>query len=283
MKKLVLKLSVLVMILTLVTLPLVSGTYAKYATEASGIDSMRVAEWGVRIDGNDPSSSATLSTDNLFTNTYHATGGALTEVVSEDAVVAPGTTGAFTFSVAGIPETAYNLKVDVTASYSGAWIGTTGASYYPVIYLLDGHIAPVVAGPGYSAGSLEALVYAVESLAGTAGSDNKNYAANTNIATTLGHAGMHEISWIWAFSGTDTVDTVEANSVTGQTDIEDTFIGGLFVNIGNYINKTTGAIISSADYTTLIDTTPAAAANYTLIAETHASFALAITVTQIDQ
>src|SRR5665647_1803049 len=90
MKKLVLKLSVLVMILTLVTLPLVSGTYAKYTTTDSATDTARVAKWGVTV----------AVTGNAFAESYitNITNGDITVSSSTedvDNLVAPGTSGTF--------------------------------------------------------------------------------------------------------------------------------------------------------------------------------------------
>lgn len=45
-KNLVFRLGLLALVLTLVTMPLVSGTYAKYVTQEVGTAQARVAKWG---------------------------------------------------------------------------------------------------------------------------------------------------------------------------------------------------------------------------------------------
>ena len=87
----------------------ISGTFAKYTTSATGSDSARVATWGV--DKN----NASITLDNLFSDTYDNVKG-----VDSD-VIAPGTTGSanFEFKYSGkadAPEVAYTFKVDTEGS-----------------------------------------------------------------------------------------------------------------------------------------------------------------------
>ena len=87
----------------------ISGTFAKYTTSATGSDSARVATWG--FDKN----NASITLDNLFSDTYDNVKG-----VDSD-VIAPGTTGSanFEFKYSGkadAPEVAYTFKVDTEGS-----------------------------------------------------------------------------------------------------------------------------------------------------------------------
>src|SRR5665647_112662 len=125
MKKLILKLSVLVMVLTLVTLPLVSGTYAKYATAASGSDTARVAKWGV---------NTTQEIANLFAASYDNVADGTVGL----GIIAPGTAGSTIFTITGTPEVDYHLEIAVTAAYTGLWKSDAVTDYYPVLFSLDG-------------------------------------------------------------------------------------------------------------------------------------------------
>lgn len=99
----------------LVSLTLVSSTWAKYTSTAEGHDNARVAYWGF-------GESTELSIDDLFKNVYAV--GVESADADED-VVAPGTTGSETFKFAftagqsgtiEAPEVDYSLKLEATGS-----------------------------------------------------------------------------------------------------------------------------------------------------------------------
>lgn len=97
------------LVAVLLTTCVISGTFAKYTTSATGSDSARVATWG--FDKN----NASITLDNLFSDTYDNVKG-----VDSD-VIAPGTTGSanFEFKYSGkadAPEVAYTFKVDTEGS-----------------------------------------------------------------------------------------------------------------------------------------------------------------------
>ena len=115
------------LVATLLTTSIISGTFAKYVTSDSASDTARVAKWGV---------VATVSGD-LFGATYsavengnsiitHSTnGGTVSSGVNasdpSDFVVAPGTkndTG-MTISVSGTPEVATKVTIDEAEDASG--------------------------------------------------------------------------------------------------------------------------------------------------------------------
>ena len=179
MKKKLSILAVLVLAIT-VTAYSVSGTYAKYTTTKSGSDNARVAKWGINV----------TNTAEVFSSSY--TNGTATDVASGDAtdVIAPGTTGEYTFSLTGTPEVNYTLAVtgdvvinnDIEGALAGKlkfYIDDKTEHAYTAADLIDG---------------INALY------------SGKVYAANTSAA------GNHKITWVWEFAGDDATDTALGNA-----------------------------------------------------------------------
>lgn len=111
------------LVLTLLTTCIISGTFAKYVTSASGSDAARVAKWGVEVttsgslfekhynyaESTDTTITTTTESYSVETTTDEGKG-------NNDKLVAPGTeneTG-LTFSITGKPEVAVRIDVKVT-------------------------------------------------------------------------------------------------------------------------------------------------------------------------
>ena len=74
------------------------GTYAKYITNVKGSDSARVAHWNINTTNN---------IKDLFASSY-------TNVIDgteEQGVIAPGTSGTYSFTINGDVETSYTLSI----------------------------------------------------------------------------------------------------------------------------------------------------------------------------
>lgn len=192
MKKLILKLSVLVMILTLVTLPLVSGTYAKYATEASATDSARVAKWGVTValTGDAFQTSYLTNGEVLDVNDDAILSSVVSSIPDPENLVAPGTSGVFGgVDIAGTPEVAVTITKNATLTLTG-W--NLGADFYcPIVITVNG-----TAFSGLSYATAVDFEDAVESAIEAA---NGNYQANTDLSLIDDLSG--DYSWAWAFTG----------------------------------------------------------------------------------
>lgn len=100
------------LVATLLTTSVISGTFAKYTTTTSGHDTARVAYWGFNEEKD--------TTINLFSKTYDNVSGA-------EKVVAPGTEGNAQFGFKytsnasksiNAPEVGYTLTIKATASGS---------------------------------------------------------------------------------------------------------------------------------------------------------------------
>lgn len=182
MKKKIAMLAVLVMAV-IASAYSVSGTYAKYITTKTVSDSARVAKW--QIDE--------LTSMNLFNSSY------LSDAVkSSDGkdVVAPGTSGTYTFQVTGSVETNYRLVLDVKKATD-----TVGQ----IVYKLDSN----------TYNNISDLSAALEAL----------YDGNTIYSAGDINGTQHTISWEWVFedasdTSKDTTDTALGTAGTAKVELE---------------------------------------------------------------
>ena len=182
----------LVLMFTLVSTCLLSGTLAKYVTTGSGADTARVAKWGVEVT---PGAS-------MFQTEYATDSSAHSDIITlsvlavdGEKVVAPGTSGdALSFSITGMPEVACEIVIDITGEgLNEYWVDETGAPYEPIVWTLNG--------TAYA--SLDALIDEIETM-------SNSYAPNVDLASIYGD---FTIGWVWDFYTDD------------ASDEKDTFLG----------------------------------------------------------
>lgn len=223
-KNKMMRLASCLLVAVLLTTSMISGTFAKYVTEASGSDSARVAKWGVTVD---------VAVDGAFATEYDAdttandkAGTAIAKTVvaaadDNDNLVAPGTEGDLlkTATIAGTPEVAVNVKQVADLTLEG-WV-VSGNDYCPIVFTVDGEtygMTGIKDADGNAVtkayGSVADLVAAVE----TALNGDVNYPANTNLAE------IHTVTWEWAFEGNDDVkDTALGDYAAKSGDIKIAF------------------------------------------------------------
>ena len=179
------------LVVTMLTMSIVSGTFAKYVTQGSATDSARVAKFGVEVK----------STGSLFSKTYakgdNTPGGETLSVESEEKVVAPGTkndTG-LTLSLTGKPE----VDVKVTFNVTNATEIHLG-DYYPVKFTLKKGNTAIVEN--------DTLAKVKEEL-------NKLEVSYT-AGTELSSGETINLSWKWDFAGDDTKDTKLGDIAAGK-------------------------------------------------------------------
>ncbi len=203
-KNKMMRLAAVILVLTLLSTSVISGTFAKYVTEGSANDSARVAKFGV---------TATVTGDAFKTEyakedaNYSVTANSVVSSTS-DKLVAPGTEGTFGgVTLSGTPEVA------VRVSYEGSNVDLTGwtlaSGYYcPILFNING---TEINGLAYdSETALEtALLNAVTKGAG-------DYAPNTDLSTIDALNGTY--TWAWAFEGA---------AGSAQTDAKDTELGNM--------------------------------------------------------
>lgn len=113
----------------LITLSLVSGTWAKYTSSVVGSDTARVAKWSFNYNGA-ALNSETITID-LFKNNYDGT------VVAANKVVAPGTKGQTKFELKNMGEVKANAQIVLEI---------TNLNGIPLTYKVDGVAQEVTGG-----------------------------------------------------------------------------------------------------------------------------------------
>ena len=197
----------------------ISGTFAKYVTEDSGMDKARVAKFGVVVD----------VAGTMFAEKYDSVGNGNDSVITAGAVtveadgshgitndlVAPGTKGDMAaIKLSGKPEVDVIVTYEATTVDLSGWsvAGENGDEYYcPLVITINGT-------PYYlsTCASEEAAENQIKSVIN---SYFKVYNANTDLATQA--AENLTISWEWPFetvingSNCDTKDTYLGNSAAG--------------------------------------------------------------------
>ena len=108
------KIFAILLLLVMLVLMLIVGTYAKYTTEVEGSDSSVVAKWAWQINDADVSQSNTEFSFNLFDTIKDTDGNNETDVKSTK--IAPGTKGEFEIKVENLSEVNayYNLTLNET-------------------------------------------------------------------------------------------------------------------------------------------------------------------------
>jgi len=206
-KRWTLRLSGIVLVLTLVTTSLVAGTYAKYVKEVTGSDQVRVAKFAFNLtDGANTldqtdTSEATFDIFNMAADT-----GVYNNGVNGDQFIAPGTSGTFSISVENLSE------VDVSATFV---LSETNANSVPVYYTYNGgtqRYSSVLTGSytdsGAPAGTYQDLAALSTAMAAVGATIE---ATDGTTATTADY----DLDWHWAFE----------TAGTQQTNVSDTALG----------------------------------------------------------
>ena len=193
----------------LLSLTLVSSTFAKYTTTDTGTDTARVAKWGVSISA---------AGDDAFKTEYATDDKNVTEITTSvksstnDKVIAPGTEGTFAaVTVTGTPEVAVKIEQKATVTLEN-WVINTDEFYCPIVITVKKGNDTITIQQDATNNTVAALKEAIEEAI-----NNTIYAeANTDLSTKISSL---EISWAWAFGAgtTDAKDTALGNLETAPT------------------------------------------------------------------
>ena len=209
MKNKMMRVAALMLALTLMTSCFVGGTFAKYTTYGEGLDSARVAKWGVVING---------SAMEAFSDEYDTT----VRGFSNAKVVAPGTSGKFTdFEISGTPEVAVKIIYGASVTLSGTWLDENDNFYCPLKVYING--TPLCGLQYETAADFEQAIE--DNIVAISGSI---YPPQTNLEDVENDL---LIEWAWSFvsDGTD----YNANPAMGlQTDRSDTQLGNWATTAG---------------------------------------------------
>jgi hypothetical protein len=202
------------LVLVLLTVSIICGTFAKYTTSGSASDSATVAKWGIKIKA-----SGSLFDKNYFAANDETKGNEPTPVTgtgitvnSSGKVVAPGTqnSNGVTFTVEGKAETDVKLTLSATAATTGSAIDvflnkgqytdannntvTIEENYHPISYTLtDTNKNVKITGT---------LTYIEEQF-------NEYIYAGNDLSDT------YKLTWEWAYDD------------GGKNDVADTLLGDL--------------------------------------------------------
>ena len=125
------------LVVAMITTCAISGTFAKYISQASGFDNANVAKWSFEINDTDIATGAATATMafNLFDNSKIYEIGTTTDdadvknATSGNAIIAPGTCGEFKLKLENTSEVTAAYKIDFTE---------TNDNNIPLQYSLDG-------------------------------------------------------------------------------------------------------------------------------------------------
>ena len=104
-KNYAMRISSILLILTMTSLCMVSGTFAKYTVTTNASDTAKVAKFAVKLGENELTKADTITVD-LFKNTYLAD-----KVKSSGKVVAPGTSGYIPITISNEGEVAVTARL----------------------------------------------------------------------------------------------------------------------------------------------------------------------------
>lgn len=210
-----LRISAILLVLTLLSTCVISGTFAKYTTEAKTKDKARVAKWGIEL---------VVKGDNtLYDDTKTGDEVASLAVKAND-LAAPGTYQKLaTVELSGTPEVKYAIKV-VTSLELSNWVLQDGTTEYcPLIFTVDGKTITM---DGTVIKTVDELEEAVEnaiiaSITGLTESEveggayDKVYDAGVAVPESINSV---LIDWRWNFDdGNNVNDTVLGNAAKAAT------------------------------------------------------------------
>lgn len=204
MKNVMMRLACFLLVAVLISTSAISGTYAKYVTEANAKDNARVAKWGVEIaTAGDMFSDSYLDTATTWTENEKTADITVQAKTQGENVIAPGTNGTLaSFNVTGTPE------VDVEVTYKAdltleGW-KVDGNEYCPIIFTVGTNTYKIGdAGIAY----VSDLVKAVEDAIVDA---DAYYHTNTDLSEVTDDL---IVTWAWPFS------------TSAENDVKDTALG----------------------------------------------------------
>ena len=184
-KNRMMRLASLLLVCVLLTTSVISGTFAKYVSTASGSDSVRVAKWDIEVEDTKLGVDNAAVTFNLF-DTINDTGNTADEEDVDDGLIAPGTAGSFELNITNNSEVDAKYTIALTEYNDNA---------IPLQYSVDG--------TNWKDSVAELVM---------------DDLTNVDIAMK-GGTGTQTVYWRWVFEGT----TPGAHA--GQTDAYDTALG----------------------------------------------------------
>lgn len=209
------RVSGVLLVLTLITSCFVGGTFAKYVSEGEGDDTARVAKWGVEVEVKGDGFKTEYEKNDYNSNIK----GSTVISSSKDKVVAPGTKGTFGgIKITGTPEVAVQIKTTADVKFEN-WDVNNGEFYCPLVFTIG---EKTIKGLDYSkgtAGEAGSFAFAIKDAIEKATS--KEIIPNTDLSE-IGEDITY--SWEWPFEGatgtgcnqSDELDTKLGNNAADE-------------------------------------------------------------------
>lgn len=234
-KNRMMRLASALLILTLLTTCMISGTFAKYTTQATGGDTARVAKWGVTVGAH----TDLFATS--YTNTNDNSGTVTVKSEDTDKLVAPGTTGTgLGVTSEGTPEVSYEMKIKLDntnakmPSLKYTPTGGSEASYEPVKFNVYNGDTKLNGDDPLTLDDLQALFDGTKAIYKYDVANGKYYVDSNGDGTIdtsseLNDCPNIQIKWEWAFeSGADDnakalnneLDTILGNTAAAASDAD---------------------------------------------------------------
>ena len=204
------RIAAVMLMLTLLSTCVISGTFAKYTTNGKTSASARVAKWGVFVQ----STSDIFSTEYATDDEAAESASIATSVKANSAVLAPGTTGNLgAITVTGKPEVAVAITYTADLTLTG-WEDSDGNVYCPIVFNVNG--------TEYKIDSTNTTLALLESaVEGAIAAYTARYAPGTDLSGVATSENAPKLTWTWAFDGNDDVkDTYLANSESSSISLE---------------------------------------------------------------
>ncbi len=193
-KNKMMRIASVLLIAVLMTTCAISGTFAKYVTDAEGSDEARVAKWGVTIEIDETIfSDSYLDTATDWTDDEDVATISVQATTEGDNIIAPGTQGSLAgFTVTGTPEV--DVEVTYTATLTLEGWEVENAEYCPIEITVGNETFKIGEGNITDVAGLKAAVEAAIVDA------SATYHTNTNLSTVNDDL---TVSWAWDYEGND--------------------------------------------------------------------------------
>lgn len=183
---------VTVVLLTVISMGSVAGTYAKYTASETDTDTARVAKWDVKFGGGNTFDF------NLFNTILDSNGGAEDDVKDgkpTENIIAPGTSGAFTIDITNDSE----VNADVFATFEETNTSNIPLEY-KVTYTPQNGGTPVVVDWTNTIANVKL--------------ENANLPFDT---TSNSNKGTIKFEWRWVYEKGDNDAAIDANDANDNT------------------------------------------------------------------
>jgi hypothetical protein len=219
-KNFAMRVAACLLVVTMLSLCMVSYTYAKYTTGDTLSDSATVALWGINL---------TIDGDDLLYDDAKTGNEVDGKKVTLNTLAAPGTYQKLaTVALTGKPDVSYKITVVVDLKLTGWNSGETDdpattekdeSVYCPLVFTVDGTSYKIDSTYKTTADLETAIETAIKNAISGDDSGVKVYDAGEQVATKAADGTL--IDWTWAFeSGNDKLDTVLGNAAAATIGFE---------------------------------------------------------------